>query len=108
MSDPSRFDTDPEALAWARAKIQHHIERLAKFEQQATESGQPAKARGLAIARRSTEQLLIGGQGCVIGAFDERLPEWTARIDAAIPAAIDRAVRRDHSLCGAHPCSDCR
>jgi len=29
-------------------------------------------------------------------------------VDHAIPAAIDRAVRRDHSLCGAEPCSDCR
>lgn len=26
----------------------------------------------------------------------------------SIPPAIDRAVRRDHSLCGVTPCSDCR
>jgi hypothetical protein len=33
----------------------------------------------------------------------------TARaIDHAIPPAVDRAVRRDHSLCGAEPCSHCR
>lgn len=29
-------------------------------------------------------------------------------VDQAVPAAIDRAVRRDHSLCGVDPCSDCR
>lgn len=29
-------------------------------------------------------------------------------VDHAIPPSVDRAVRRDHSLCGAHPCSDCR
>lgn len=29
-------------------------------------------------------------------------------VDHAIPPAVDRAVRRDHSLCGAEPCSDCR
>jgi hypothetical protein len=26
----------------------------------------------------------------------------------SIPPAIDRAVRRDHSLCGQYPCSDCQ
>lgn len=26
----------------------------------------------------------------------------------SLPPAVDRAVRRDHSLCGAEPCSDCR
>lgn len=29
-------------------------------------------------------------------------------VDHAVPAPIDRAIRRDHSLCGAEPCSDCR
>jgi hypothetical protein len=83
----SRYDRDPDALAWARAKVQHHLDRLVKFEQQADIRGDTDKARGLAIARRSTEQLLIGGQGCVIAAFDARLPEWTACNDAAEPLA---------------------
>lgn len=105
----SRYDTDPEALAWARAKVQHYIDRLAKFEEQAAGNHRTDQARGLAVARRSAEQTLIGVDGsCTIGAFDERLPDFTRSIDAAIPPAIDRAVRRDHSLCGAEPCSDCR
>lgn len=29
-------------------------------------------------------------------------------VDHSIPPAVDRAIRRDHSLCGAEPCSDCR
>lgn len=29
-------------------------------------------------------------------------------VDHAVPPAVDRAVRRDHSLCGVSPCSDCR
>lgn len=29
-------------------------------------------------------------------------------VDHSVPAAIDRAIRRDHSICGAEPCSDCR
>lgn len=33
----------------------------------------------------------------------------TARaVDHSVAPAIDRAIRRDHSLCGAEPCSDCR
>ena len=26
----------------------------------------------------------------------------------SIPSATDRAIERDHSLCGVDPCSDCR
>ena len=29
-------------------------------------------------------------------------------VDHALPPPVDRAVRRDHSLCGISPCSDCR
>lgn len=38
----------------------------------------------------------------------ERLTGLATAVDHAVPPAIDRAVRRDHSLCGAEPCSDCR
>jgi NTP pyrophosphatase (non-canonical NTP hydrolase) len=74
VRDMSRYDTDPDALAWARAKVQHYIDRLARFEEHATDSNSSNKARGLRVARRSAEQTLIGGEGCVIGAFDERRP----------------------------------
>lgn len=29
-------------------------------------------------------------------------------VDHSVRPAIDRAIERDHSLCGAEPCSDCR
>lgn len=29
-------------------------------------------------------------------------------VNHAIPPAVDRATRRDHSLCGVEPCADCR
>lgn len=29
-------------------------------------------------------------------------------VDHSIPPATDRAVRREHSLCGYEPCSNCR
>lgn len=72
MSLPD-FDRDPEALAWARAKVQHEIDRMVSFERQAAETGttDPAQWRRFSgMLRRS----FIGGEGCVIAAFDERLP----------------------------------
>ncbi len=38
---------------------------------------------------------------------DDHLATATA-VSRSIPPAIDRAIRRDHSLCGKYPCSDCR
>jgi len=29
-------------------------------------------------------------------------------VDHSVRPAIDRAIERDHSICGAEPCSDCR
>lgn len=79
----ARYDIDPDALAWARAKVQHQLDRLATFEAHAAETGKTELAAGLSIARRSTEQLLLGGEGCVVGAFDERRPAMFAADHAA-------------------------
>lgn len=103
----SRFDRDPEALAWARTKVQAYIDQLAEWEEQAKEREAGAKATGIAVSRLLAQRRLLGG-GCVIGAFDERMPDYAKTIDNALPAPVDRAVRRDHSLCGVSPCSDCR
>lgn len=69
----SRFDDDPEALAWARAKVQKQIERMADFERQAKERGgsDPDQWRKF---RYLLESSFIGGTGCVVAAFDERRP----------------------------------
>lgn len=82
----ARYDTDPDALAWARTRVQHQLDRLAEFEARATETGRTELAHGLSMARRSTEQLLLGGEGCVVGAFDERRPTMFGT-----PQAIDTA-----------------
>lgn len=40
---------------------------------------------------------------------DEATMRHLAReVDNSVRPAIDRALERDHSLCGAEPCSDCR
>lgn len=104
----SRYDYDPEALAWARAKVQAQIDRAEKFVAQAAAQG---AAEGAEFWRRHALHLhrsFIGGEGCNIACFDERLPAFAKSIDNALPAPIDRAVKRDHSLCGVEPCSDCR
>lgn len=108
MTGHFRYDQDPEALAWARAKVQAEIDRAEKFVAQATAQG---ATEGAEFWRRHALHLhraFIGGEGCVFGRFDERLPRFARAVDKALPAPIDRAVRRDHSLCGIEPCSDCR
>lgn len=76
----SRFDKDPEALAWARSKVMHEIERMRRFEQQATERGSsdPTQWRRFRVM---LERSFIGGEGCVIAAFDERKPGLVAAIE---------------------------
>jgi hypothetical protein len=88
----SRYDTDPDALAWARTRVQHQIDRLAAFEARAAETGKANLAHGLSMARRSTEQLLLGGEGCVVGAFDARRPVMFGGQPAGEPTVEERAV----------------
>ncbi|MFK0182026.1 hypothetical protein ACIQVR_39450 [Streptomyces xanthochromogenes] len=77
------YDRDPEALAWARQKIQYYIDLLAKFEDQAKASADPATATGCAVSRLLAERHFLGDGNCTIGAFDERLPEHLDRLNAA-------------------------
>jgi len=46
---------------------------------------------------------------CDVGLGDyEYCPDLIKAVDHSIRPAIDRAIERDHSICGAEPCSDCR
>lgn len=108
MTQHSRFDRDPEALVWARTKIQNEIDRAERFVEEALAKEAIGNAQFWRSHALHLHRSFIGGEGCTIAAFDERLPVWAKRIDSALPAPIDRAVRRDHSLCGTAPCSDCR
>ncbi|WP_328313125.1 hypothetical protein OG432_24600 [Streptomyces sp. NBC_00442] len=108
MTDPNRFDNDPDALAWAREKIQHDIDRLSRFHREATAAGKPEQGEMWRRMANHMKRTFIGGEGCTIAYFDERRPAMARAVDHAIPPGIDRAIRRDHSLCGVDPCSDCR
>ena len=102
------YDRDPAALAWARTKIQHDIDRLTRYHTSAKAAGADEQAETWRRMANRLRRTFIGDSGCVIGAFDERLPDLRRAVDNALPAPIDRAIRRDHSLCGVEPCSDCR
>lgn len=69
------FDRDPEALAWARAKVQRDIDRYRRFESAARSEGRTEQA---SLWRKMANLLnmdFIGGEGCSIAAFDERRPQ---------------------------------
>ena len=68
----SKYDDDPEALAWARAKVEREIARMQDFQRQAKERGSDP----LSWLRHENllHRTFIGGSGCVIAAFDERRP----------------------------------
>lgn len=76
----SKFDRDPEALAWARAKVQTYIDQLERWQEEANERGAAAKALGFGTARLLAQRHFIGG-GCIIGAFDERRPDIARALD---------------------------
>lgn len=79
--DLSRFDTDPDAIAWARGKIQQCVERAEQFQKHNTDTGSPEWAERWRITAAYMRRTLLGGRGCVIAAFDERLPEWVKRLE---------------------------
>lgn len=80
MSDYSR---DPEALAWAREKVAKQIDFIGEMADHLTEKGEADRADGYRQAAERMRSMLIGGSGCVVGAFDERLPEALRLIDQA-------------------------
>lgn len=75
MSNGSKYEIDPEALAWGRAKAQRLVDRLAALERQATQAGNQDDAKQWRVAAHLVTKYLIGTSGCVIAAFDERLPD---------------------------------
>ncbi|MEV6504831.1 hypothetical protein AB0M61_01750 [Streptomyces sp. NPDC051642] len=79
------FDRDPEALAWVRAKIQRHVDWLASAERETAAKGDREGAVRWRFAKNVMVRKLLGGTGCVIASFDERLPEHLARVDRAVP-----------------------
>lgn len=82
------YDSDPEALAWARAKIQRHLDRYEAYAAKAKTKPGGGNPTWAALARAYRRDLL-GQDGCVIASFDERIPALTAALagDTTAPAA---------------------
>jgi hypothetical protein len=77
----SRFDTDPEAIAWAREKVQGVIMQAELFEKQANDARQLKVAQRWHLVASFMRRTLLGGHGCAITPFDERLPAWVEKIN---------------------------
>ena len=91
------FDRDPAALAWARAKIEQYVTRLADFEQQCAAKGDEASVRCFRIVQRHISHYFLGDGGCTIGAFDERRPGY---LDSFQPAATRLAEQPQFGIPG--------
>ena len=78
-----KFDRDPEALAWAREKLTKQLKFVERMAAHLDEKGETEKAKGYRGAAWRISSMLIGGEGCVVGGFDERLPEMLALLDSA-------------------------
>jgi hypothetical protein len=78
------LDRDPVALAWARAKIQRHVDKLRGWEAQAAENGNAEQSRLWRNVANHLDRTFIGGSGCVIASFDERLPQVKAMRGSAV------------------------
>jgi hypothetical protein len=85
VTDRSKFDRDPEALAWARTKVQDEIDRCRKFADSARAADNPEQAEMWRRLANRMQRMFIGGEGCVMGYFDARLPELARAIDHSIP-----------------------
>lgn len=70
----ARFALDPDALAWARGKVERLRDKYRRFEIQARERGDTELAAQWRKFANLLEMELIGGKGCTITPFDERRP----------------------------------
>ena len=72
------YKPDAEATAYAREAVQKAIEYLNERAHSLERRGRLDEATGV---RRSVDHIhasLIGGSGCLVGAFDVRIPELLA------------------------------
>lgn len=79
----SKFDTDPEALAWARENVQTVIAKYADFEEKAVQKGAQVSAARWRTVVFALRREFVGGEGCVIARFDERKPDFFKGLDDA-------------------------
>lgn len=82
----TKFDLDPEALAWARSKVEIFIKKMRSFEEQASHADpiSPERERQWRVFGNIVQMDFIGGEGCVIALFDERLPRLLPMLDPPV------------------------
>ena len=76
-ADLSRFDRDPDAVAWARGKVVRLRDKYRGFEQSAAAAGKADQASMWRRLANMIDMQMVGGKTCSIAAFDERLPAMT-------------------------------
>lgn len=80
----ARFDSDPAALAWARRKVQHDIDKLSEWQRTDAANGETERSQRWRRHVNHLKRTFIGGEGCVIAAFDERLPWVREQLATAV------------------------
>ena len=93
---PSRFDRDPDALAWARLKVKDLESRWRKFAESAADAGKDDQADMWRYLANGVRNELIGGEGCVIAAFDERRASLPPVADGEPPASAPVAASGEY------------
>lgn len=74
----ARYESDPEALAWARWHVQRELAALQVVADRLESEGLVDRSHGLHAAVVLAEQGLVNGGSDHIAAFDERLPALRA------------------------------
>ncbi|MFF7187715.1 hypothetical protein ACFZAR_21265 [Streptomyces sp. NPDC008222] len=83
MSSLDRYDHDPDALAWARAKVRRSVDRAERAAQdRALSAGEREEWRRIASYVRRE---LLTRDDVVHAAFDERLPAFHGAVPARNP-----------------------
>lgn len=77
------FDRVPAALAWARDRVQHQIDKLRGWQKAAAAEGDEKTAARWRSMANYLHRNFVGGEGCTIAAFDARRPQVVAVLDKA-------------------------
>lgn len=86
-----RFDHDPAALAWARAKVRRNIDKLRRWQATDAANGEEDRSKRWRSMANHLHRTFVGGEGCVIAAFDARLPQVRAEV---VVTDVDPALSR--------------
>jgi hypothetical protein len=86
-----RYVPDQAAVDWARAAVERVLARMEEHHAWQEANRPLAQAQGYQMAMRWLRRELIGGQGCVIAAFDQRRPEVEKAMEHGRPW-VDRTM----------------